>query len=209
MTGNHEPDTAELDDPFPSGDGDDGIDLSSREYGVYECTDPDCENVVLSLRDSGDHMSCHGESMAKIRDWEMDVKPPELRQVLLDVFGLPRVGLDICLCVIGEGPVSPATVAEELGYDQSTITRYLNQLVEIGLLEKSQLNRESGGFVNVYHSIDLEDMRRESLIGFYVWAGEAASLIEEANLTKAEYSDGAGDQQLHDVFWEAFEERTK
>ena len=26
-------------------------------------------------------------------------------------------------------------------------------------------------------------MRRETLVGFYVWAGEAATLIEEANLT--------------------------
>ena len=38
--------------------------------------------------------------------------------------------------------------------------------------------------VNVYHSVDLERMWRETLIGFYVWAGEAAALIEDANSAK-------------------------
>jgi predicted transcriptional regulator len=42
-----------------------------------------------------------------------------------------------------------------LDYDDSTARRYLNKLVEMGLLEKSQLNREAGGFVNVSHSIGL------------------------------------------------------
>jgi predicted transcriptional regulator len=95
-------------------------------------------------------------------------------------------------------------VAETLDYDRSTVSRYLNELVDIGLLEKSQLNRESGGVVNVYHSIDIERMRRETLVGFFVWAGEAASLIEEANLTKEAYLNEDASGSLQDVFWEDF-----
>jgi predicted transcriptional regulator len=135
---------------------------------------------------------------------EMSVKPPDVRQVLLDAFGLPKTGLDICLCVIGEGPLSASEVAEQLGYDRTTVTRYLNRLVDLGLLRRSELNREEGGVVNVYHSVDLERMRRETLIGFYVWAGEAATLIEEANLTKQEYLEENPDRDLPDVFWESF-----
>jgi hypothetical protein len=56
----------------------------------------------------------------------------------------------------------------------------------------------------VYHSVDLERMRRETLIGFYVWAGEAASLIEEANLTKQNYLESNPDSELSDIFWESF-----
>jgi len=48
-------------------------------------------------------------------------------------------------------------------------------------------NREGGGVVTAYHSVDLERMRRETLVGFYVWADEAVSLIKEANLTKREH----------------------
>jgi predicted transcriptional regulator len=202
MTNNQEqPDT-----PIDSGSQGDpeSVDLSERQYGIYQCND--CSNVALTLRDCNEGMTCHGEPMEEVTEVGMDVQPPDIRQVLLDAFGLPKPGLDICLCVIGEGPVSPTEVADKLDYDESTIRRYLNQLVDIGLLQKSQLNREEGGFVNVYHSIDLDEMRRESLIGFYAWAGEAARLIEDANLTKEDYRDEDHSEGLTEVFWEHFDD---
>ena len=177
-------------------------DPSSSKYDVYECVD--CDNVVLVVGRDDPPMSCHDQPMERVTELEMSVKPPDVRQVLLQAFGLPKAGLDICLCVIGEGPLSANEVAEELGYDRSTVTRYLNKLVELGLLRQSQLNREGGGVVNVYHSVDLERMRRETLIGFYVWAGEAASLIEDANLTKQDYLEANPDRDLPDIFWESF-----
>lgn len=180
-------------------------DPSASRYDLFEC--PDCDNVVLVLGRDDPPMSCHDEPMERVTDLEMSVKPPDVRQVLLQAFGLPKAGLGICLCVIGEGPLSANEVAETLGYDRSTVTRYLNKLVELGLLRRSELNREAGGVVNVYHSVDLERMRRETLIGFYVWAGEAASLIEDANLTKQDYLEENPDQELPDVFWESFLER--
>lgn len=178
-------------------------DIGSRPYGIYECVT--CDNVALTLYDGEGGMICHGEEMQRVTEVGMDVQPPDVREVLLDAFGLPKAGLDICLCVIGEGPLAPADVAEELDYDESTVRTYLNRLVELGLLQKSQLNREGGGFVNVYHSIDLEEMRRETLLGFYAWAGEAVSLVEEANLTKAAYRAEDHADGLDEVFWERFE----
>jgi predicted transcriptional regulator len=179
-------------------------DPNSGRYDIYECTVSDCDNVVLVVGSDDPPMSCHDQPMERVTDLEMSVKLPDVRQVLLQAFGLPKAGLDICLCVIGEGPLSASEVAEQLGYDRSTVTRYLNKLVELGLLQRSELNREGGGVVNVYHSVDLERMRRETLIGFYVWAGEAASLIEEANLTKQEYLEANPDRELTDIFWESF-----
>lgn len=178
------------------------IDLLDREYAIYRCTD--CHNVVLTMRDCDGGMTCHDHPMERVTETSLDVRPPDIRQVLLDAFGLPKPGLDICLCVIGDGPLSPAELADRLDYDESTVRTYLNELVEFGLLEKSQLNRESGGYVNVYHSIDLEEMREETLVGFYAWAGEAASLIEEANLTKEDYVDADYDGGLDEIFWEQF-----
>jgi predicted transcriptional regulator len=177
-------------------------DPGSSRYNIYEC--PDCDNVVLTLGRDEPPMSCHGESMARVTDPSIRVNTPDVKQVLFEAFGLPKAGLDICLCVIGEGPLSASEVADELGYDRSTVTRYLNKLVELGLLDRSELNREAGGVVNVYHSVDLEEMRRETLLGFYVWAGEAAALIEDANLTKKEYLDENPDRDLPEVFWDEF-----
>jgi predicted transcriptional regulator len=180
------------------------VTLTDREYAIYRCTD--CDNVVLTMHDCDGGMTCHDEPMDRVTETKLDIRPPDVRQVLLDAFGLPKPGLDICLCVIGEGPLSPAELADRLDYDESTVRNYLNELVELGLLEKSQLNRESGGFVNVYHSIDLGEMREETLVGFYAWAGEAASLIEEANLTKEDYQDADYDAGLNEIFWERFRE---
>jgi hypothetical protein len=43
-------------------------------------------------------------------------------------------------------------------------------------------------------------MCRESLVGFYVWAGEAATLIEQANLSKEDYLNTESDELLDEVF---------
>ena len=184
------------------------VELRDREYSIYRCVD--CPNVVLTMQDCDGGMTCHGETMERVERSNLPVRQPNIRQVLLDAFGLPKAGLDICLCVIGEGPLSPAELADKLDYDESTVRRYLNELVDFGLLEKSQLNRESGGFVNVYHSAELDQMREDTLVGFYTWAGEAASLIDEANLTKEDYRNDevAGDNGLNEVFWERFSGET-
>lgn len=182
---------------------DDGFvvhDPAEDSYEIRECVD--CDNIVLVIGRDDPPMSCHGHPMEPVTEHRMDVLQPDIREVLLSAFGLPKAGLDICLCVIGDGPLSANEVAERLGYDRSTVTRYLNKLVEIGLLNQTVLNREEGGVVNVYHSVDLGEMRRDTLIGFYVWAGESASLIEEANLTKQDYLEANPDESLPDIFWE-------
>lgn len=176
------------------------FDPEDDRYSIVECID--CDNVALVIGRDNPPMSCHGEAMVPISDSDLSVQRPDIRDVLLSAFGLPKAGLDICLCVIGDGPLSANDVAERLEYDRSTVTRYLNDLVDLGLLERTVLNREGGGVVNVYHSIDLAQMRRDTLIGFYVWAGEAVSLIEEANLTKQEYQEQNPDRSLPDIFWE-------
>jgi predicted transcriptional regulator len=142
--------------------------------------------------------------MRKLASPGIDTEQPELTEVLLEAFGLPETGVEICLCVVGAGPLSAPEIGDELGYHRSTVTRYLHDLVEIGLLERSELNREGGGVVHVYHSINIERMRRETLLGFLVWAGEAAALIEEANLTKEKYLERNPDQQLPKLFWDSF-----
>lgn len=176
------------------------VDLSDSSYDIYECRQ--CDNVVLVIGRDDPPLACHGHPMDPVTESPVPVDPPELPDVLLSAFGLPKAGLDICLCVIGEGPLPAGDVADRLGYDRSTVTRYLNELVEFGLLDRTTLNREDGGVINVYHSIDLEQMRRDTLVGFYVWAGQAAELIEEANLTKRDYLEANPDQSLPDVFWE-------
>lgn len=177
-------------------------DPTSSRYDLFEC--PDCDNIVLALGCDDPPMSCHDKPMERITDSKMSVKPPDIKQVLLQAFGLPKAGLDIRRCVIEEGPHSANEVAESLGYDRSTVNRYLNKLVDLDLLQRSELNREGGGVVNVYHLVQFEQMRRETLIGFYVWAGQAAELIEDVNVAKQDNLEENPGREVPAVFWEPF-----
>jgi len=193
MTGNGPNETSgRIDDP------------DERRYRIYQCEH--CENVALTLRERAS-VTCHDEPMEPVTAVGMDVAPPDVDHLMHDVFDLPKSVLDVCLCVVGDGPVPPSDVAETLDYDESTVRRHLNALVDADLLQKSQLNREDGGFVNVYHSADLTEVKTETLLGFFAWAGEATVLLEEMNLTKQEYVGEDHDRGLDEVFWDRFEDR--
>lgn len=179
--------------------------LDASRYSVVEC--PSCDRIALVVGDGDPPVSCHGAPMEPIDDVDIAVDPPELTEVLLQVFGLPKAGIDICLCVVGEGPLSASDVAASLDYDRSTVTRYLQTLVDRGLLNCSELNRDGGGIVNAYHAVDLDRMRRETIVGFLRWAGEAASDIEEANRQKRVALATNNDRDPPAVFWEALEEQ--
>jgi hypothetical protein len=72
---------------------------ASSRYQVYEC--PNCDNVVLALGRDEPPMSCHDEQLDRVTDLEMALKPPDVRQVLLETFGLPKAAL-ISACVSSE-----------------------------------------------------------------------------------------------------------
>jgi len=179
------------------------LSFTRDRYAIYECKE--CENIAMTARAATGQMSCHGREMEEITEWAIETETPDLRETLLSAFGLPKMGLEICLCVIDEGPIPAGEAAEILGYDRSTTSRYLNDLATMGLLEKTPLNREDGGVINVYHSMDPGAMRRQTLIGFYAWAGQAASMLEDANITKDEYLETGHKMDLNEVFWEAME----
>ena len=168
---------------------------------VVECSS--CDTIALVVGD--DAVSCHGTPMEPVDDVDISVNTPELEAVLLQVFDLPKAGIDVCLCVVGEGPVSARDVAATLDYDRSTVTRYLHALVDLELIDRAELNREGGGVVNAYHAADLDRMRRETLVGFLRWAGEAAGGIEEANRQKRVALAANTDRDPPEVFWEALE----
>lgn len=60
------------------------------------------------------------------------------------------------------------------------------------------------GWICGSYQTDGSDDGAELLIGFYVWAVEAAALIEDANRTKQEYLGENPERELLDVFWESF-----
>ncbi|MEF8773893.1 MAG: hypothetical protein V5A37_04150 [Halobacteriales archaeon] len=81
-------------------------------YVILECTT--CDNTVLALGGDAPRMTCHGEPMEPATDPAIGARQPDLREVLLGVFGLPKAGLHISLRVIRDGPCSASDLADSL-----------------------------------------------------------------------------------------------
>lgn len=174
-------------------------DETSGRYGIFEC--PTCGSIALALGRDDPALSCHDQPMAPITGPEMRVRPPDVTDVLLQAFGLPKAGSAIRRYIHEEGPHSARKVADVFGYDRSTVSRYLNTLVDLDFLQRTQLNREAGGVTNVYHANDPERVRRRSLIGFFTWAGRAGERIEAVIEEMQDRSGDGPDRNLPEVYW--------
>lgn len=168
-------------------DCDGGTNRSRTDDGVYECDE--CDSVTFGDAES----TCCGESMTTVE--AESVKPPDLGIVLRDVFGISETGLHVCLCLMEEGESTAGEIADKLDIDRSTVTRQLNHVTEVGVLDKRQRLLEAGGYVNVYSPVPVEEVRERLVAGLFAWTGEALELVEHVNREKLDAlarADGEG-----------------
>jgi predicted transcriptional regulator len=162
-------------------------DRSPGDASTYECGE--CDNVAFADPEA----TCCGESMTPV---EADaVIDPELEVVLREVFGISETGLHVCLCLMEHGESTTSEIADRLGIDRSTVTRQLNHLTDVGVLDKHQRLLEGGGYVNVYSPEDVETVRERLTAGVYEWTNEALELVEHVNREKLDAlarADGEG-----------------
>ncbi|SIS13713.1 Predicted transcriptional regulator [Natronorubrum thiooxidans] len=168
-------------------------------HSVFACES--CDTVILSRNDHADRLRCCDESLSEVAT--PDVATPTLETVSSEMFGLPKRGFDVSLRTSEIGAATVAQVADVLGNDRSVVTRYLNQLVDVGVLMKTRRVRKQGGDVNVYYPIPPTKMRRETILGCYAWAGMAADLLDEMNREHAtlEAHSEHGTEKLAVMFW--------
>ncbi|MCL7418015.1 MAG: hypothetical protein M8354_09275 [Halalkalicoccus sp.] len=170
-------------------------------HAVFACDD--CRNVLLGRRKFVRELQCCDEPLTELTDAAIDATTPTFETVVREVLGLPGSTDDICRYVIEAGAVTVTQVADELGYERSVITRYLNQLSDTGVLEKTTRIRERGGEINVYYALPVEEIERETIISLYLWASMAARAVDETNRTNAELVTNADvtTDKLATVFW--------
>lgn len=175
----------------------------SVSYTVYECRE--CSTTLLGVHNESPDLSCHGQPMEPVEETGIEHSEPDLRHLLTEVYEMPKMTIDVCHFVFETGSVSVSETADHFDYDRSTISRYLRDLDSAGFLERHTLNREQGGTVHVYEAVDIEETRRNELLGFLDWAGQAAMVMDEANEIKAECV--ASEESLDQIFWDVYQER--
>jgi len=147
-----------------------------------ECSD--CGSVAV--QSSRDRSQCCGRPVKEVDSEEFPVQDPDLDELLGTVFGMSRTELDVCLCVMDVGEATTKDIARELDVDRSHVSRHLNHLVELGVLEKRRRLLEEGGRVNVYTPAELEAVRRNFTLGLFAWMDEAVEVIDGISREKVE-----------------------
>lgn len=129
-------------------------------------------------------MVCCGTPMEPAGEGGAGVAAPTLEELVGTVFDISETELDVCLCVMEDGEQTAAELAERIEYDRSVVSRHLNHLAELGVVEKRRRILDDGGQVYVY-SPEEPAVVRERLAGaFLAWAREATSLIESLSREK-------------------------
>lgn len=161
-------------------------------FEVFECTS------CGAVRFGDDGADCCGHPMDPVESSGDGVTRPELDELLRFVFDMSPSELDVCLCVMEAGETTTDQVADELGVDRSLVSRHLNHLAALGVLEKRRRIRKSGGQVYVFTPNSVEEVRQGFKRGLYAWTAEAFRQIDGLSREKvesmAERSDGDDDE---------------
>lgn len=152
------------------------------ELTVKEC--PDCERIILGS--NGDQSQCCERRPRRVEMDDVETESPALEDILGIVFGMNETGLDVCLCVMDAGEMTTQEIAAELDIDRSHVSRHLNHLVALGVLEKRDRLLEQGGRVNIYTPASLDTVRRNFTLGLVAWFVEAVDVIEGVSREKVE-----------------------
>ena len=78
---------------------------------------------MLAVGSDDPPMSCNDQPVERVQDADIPVDPSNVQQVLLEAFGLPKAGLDICMFVIGDGPMPANDAADTPGNARQPHTR--------------------------------------------------------------------------------------
>ncbi|MFB6283358.1 MAG: helix-turn-helix domain-containing protein [Halobacteria archaeon] len=157
--------------------------MDETEFSIYECKK--CDNVILSNNDAAE-MKCCGGKPRNVREIDAEIEKPSQKGLLKEVFDLTETGMEICLCVMEEGESTVSDISESIDVDRSAVSRYVNNLVDIGMLKKDVRNLEKGGYVHIYSHEPPEKVKKNLTMGFYKWTALGVKRINELNAQKME-----------------------
>jgi predicted transcriptional regulator len=167
---------------------------------LFECDS--CGNVGLG---SGE-IRCCGRPMEPVDIDGVAVDRPTLDDLLVSVFDMSDTELELCLCVMEGGELTVKRLAEETGYDRSVVTRHLDHLVDLGVVEKRRRILERGGQVYVYTPVAPDAVREAFTRGFLAWVVHASNLLDDLRREKVESIVERGtDEPRWKIFQEASE----
>lgn len=198
-------------DTHPDTNAEDGTEAQRLEAGpsishtLLECQE--CSALALGVHDGEHEFSCHGEPMVPVEDEGIDHEDPDFEGLLTEVYDMPKMIIDICHFIFDEGTATVEETSDRFGYDRDNVAEYLRELADRGFLKRRSADIGDGGVVHLYEARDMEDSRREEMVGFLRWAGKGAAVIAEANEIK-DWCLSHDEKGLERSFWDVYDERS-
>lgn len=85
-------------------------------------------------------------------------------------------------------PLTVDEIADEIDRERSTAYRSVQRLLQVGFIQKEQINYEQGGYYHVYRPRDADDIAQEMQRMLNDWYAKMGQLIQEFE-TKYEGQD--------------------
>lgn len=168
---------------------------SAGSTDLFECAS--CGNAGVGTGP----IRCCDRPMEAVDDGA-PLEEPSLADLLRTVFDMSDTELELCLCVMEGGELTVNRLASETDYDRSVVTRHLNHLADLGVVEKRRRLLERGGQVYVYTPRKPEVVRRELTRLFAAWVAHAAALLDDLRREKVE---SIVDRDDEDPRWRVFQ----
>lgn len=160
---------------------------------LYEC--PSCGNLGIG---DGEIRCCAGPMERAKMDAAVD--DPPLEGILRSVFDMSSTELEICLCVMEGGELTVTELASDIGYDRSVVSRHLNHLAELGVIEKQRRLLEGGGHTYLYTPVAPETVRERLRTAFYAWVQAALGELETLQREKVESIADTGEEPAWEIY---------
>lgn len=162
---------------------------------VYSCSS--CGNFGIGDQ----NLSCCEDGLEPVTT-PSAISSPTLDELLRVVFDISDTQLEVCLCVMEGGELTVQELADKIGYDRSVISRHLNHLVELNVLNKHRRLLDQGGYVYVYTPVEPEMIRHQFRVEFIRWVSQAQVLIEDLQREKVEM---VVEDNISDPQWKIFQ----
>ena len=152
---------------------------------------PEPDLAVYTCRSCGDYQlaseppTCCADPMDEVDD-TVPIEYPDEERLMKAVFDISETELDVCRHLMSEGELTVTELADLVERDRSVVTRHLNHLVDLGMVEKRSRVLSNGGRVNVYSHRSAEAVRRQFKLGLYTWMTEAVDIIDDLSEDKIE-----------------------
>ncbi|WP_456471800.1 helix-turn-helix domain-containing protein [Methanocaldococcus sp.] len=102
------------------------------------------------------------------------------------IFGIKVFDVKVYFYILKYGPTKITDIAEKLKRNRSTIQRSVQNLMNVGLVYRKQVNIKDGGYFYLYYAIPFEEVKERMKKSIEDWCKNMKNWIDSINIEEVE-----------------------